>query len=656
MLTRLIGLLRIPLLGAIVALMAYSLTQYSWLARIEIALSDHIGFATRHAPMGRITVVAVDEATIKKVGKYPFDRALLAQTLERIEAAGARRVYLDASLNLEEDAAGDARLEAALQRLGPQRLALPVTRIGITENGAVLTRPAERFARHATLVTTDMVYDPDRRVRRIDGLASDGIALSADWLAGRAQPRIDRPLSLDFSVDATQLKRLGLLDVANGAVDVDAFRERDVVIGLQLATPQFMINVPIYGALSRIDLLAVALETLAAGRLLDPMPGPSALLLTWASTMALALIAVSFASIVGFLGSAIFSLLWIVYLENIQMLVGALLPVLAPPLAAMIIWQALKFQDSALGRLINRQRTRLVGVGQNALIAAAEVVADPAVVFDVKGNILGANDAFRTLARTLRSEPGKGAGSTLKSVFGEASHDLLASGGNGRPGQIDISCTTAAGGLCHLEGSVRWVDAMSGRIAIAGLNDMTATRQREQELSLLAFKDPLTGLANRVAFHARLDAMGQRAGEAPFSILLIDLDGFKKVNDTLGHHAGDLLLVGVARRLEKLLRPGDLAARLGGDEFAVLLASPDIDSATGVAERLLSALRQPFDIETSQARVGASIGIALCPEHHATASEALRLADAAMYAAKRVKPAYAVHSDRQLEPVRAVAA
>ncbi|MDT7833824.1 putative bifunctional diguanylate cyclase/phosphodiesterase [Aquabacterium sp. OR-4] len=186
-------------------------------------------------------------------------------------------------------------------------------------------------------------------------------------------------------------------------------------------------------------------------------------------------------------------------------------------------------------------------------------------------------------------------------------------------------------------------DAAAPRL-IVQLQDVSARRQAEAGLQRLAFHDSLTGLPNRRQFLEVLDAAVARARRdagAGFALMFVDFDRFKLVNDSLGHTAGDELLVQLARRIQGHLRPSDVVARLGGDEFALLLPLPHAaDAAVAehdalpLAERLLDALRRPFEVAGHRLAAGASIGITFSSQGYDTAEQALRDADTAMYAAK----------------------
>jgi diguanylate cyclase (GGDEF)-like protein/PAS domain S-box-containing protein len=173
---------------------------------------------------------------------------------------------------------------------------------------------------------------------------------------------------------------------------------------------------------------------------------------------------------------------------------------------------------------------------------------------------------------------------------------------------------------------------------VATHEDITERKRAEAEIAHMARHDALTGLANRAAFNAKLAEASERVQRdgSDVTVLMIDLDKFKAVNDTLGHPAGDQLLVEVGQRLRSALRETDVLARLGGDEFAIIQegGSHQYDGAIALAQRILQVIAQPFDLNGHPAHIGSSIGIALAPEHGVDPEQLLTAADLALYDAK----------------------
>lgn len=165
-------------------------------------------------------------------------------------------------------------------------------------------------------------------------------------------------------------------------------------------------------------------------------------------------------------------------------------------------------------------------------------------------------------------------------------------------------------------------------------SDITTRKAAELKIRQLAEQDPLTGLLNRNSMLQCIrDAIEQ---QQRFSLLFIDLDKFKPVNDTHGHQAGDQVLRLVAKRLQGAARSSDIIARIGGDEFLILLTTPDTrDFVQRIAADIVQRLTQPFDIEGALIEIGASLGVAHFPEHGASADAIIHAADLAMYSAKR---------------------
>ncbi len=158
-----------------------------------------------------------------------------------------------------------------------------------------------------------------------------------------------------------------------------------------------------------------------------------------------------------------------------------------------------------------------------------------------------------------------------------------------------------------------------------------------KRIEWLAHFDSVTALPNRALLSDRLaqEVARARRAEQPFAVLLFDLDGFKDVNDTWGHAAGDRVLTLVAERARKCMRASDTLGRLGGDEFLAILPETGVEGAVAVAEKLRVALSDPYDLDGARARVGVSVGVSLFPANGDGSDTMLRAADAALYRAKR---------------------
>ncbi|MEV4278548.1 GGDEF domain-containing protein [Actinoplanes xinjiangensis] len=221
-------------------------------------------------------------------------------------------------------------------------------------------------------------------------------------------------------------------------------------------------------------------------------------------------------------------------------------------------------------------------------------------------------------------------------AVGEALRDVA-----GKPGeQVNVHLRVR-----HADGNWRWLEAtmrnLTANPAVEGIvvtyRDVTTRRALQEQLAYEARHDHLTGLVNRAAFLDGLyEAPLRREGEFGPAVLFIDLDGFKKINDTYGHRYGDALLVAVSSLLRRCVPSTALVGRLGGDEFAVLLCSvASATQAVAVANRILEEMDTPVVVNDKQLTARASIGIAVTSHDYSDAAELLHHADLAMYGAKR---------------------
>jgi len=283
-------------------------------------------------------------------------------------------------------------------------------------------------------------------------------------------------------------------------------------------------------------------------------------------------------------------------------------------------------------RHFNEERLR-----QSSVVFHA--TAEAIVITNAKGLIVAVNSAFSRITDYAEKE-----------VIGLDPEALL----RVSPGPERYACCQQSEGADFWQGPVRcyrksgvsfpaWQSISSvrnpaGQIThfVTAFSDVTAIFEAQQKLHHLAHHDPLTGLPNRLLFEDRLqNAIEQSARNSTRCVLLfLDLDGFKGINDTLGHAVGDELLRIVGERLRNVLRSSDTIARLGGDEFVILAGSTNPDYATQLAQKILVQLRLPIQLCGELLSVTGSLGIAVFPENGTDSQQLMRAADMAMYTAK----------------------
>ena len=267
---------------------------------------------------------------------------------------------------------------------------------------------------------------------------------------------------------------------------------------------------------------------------------------------------------------------------------------------------------------------------RSLVTASTDLVA----VFGTAGCRYVSQSVTRTLERPEADVLGAG---FMNFVHADDREALIGASGHGQPHELVFRLQNRFGEWRHLEAHLTDLRADRHiRGVVLNARDVTERVNLEEELRRQAFHDGLTGLANRALFRDRLDqslARSARSGDL-LAVLFVDLDGFKQVNDSLGHDAGDQLLQEVAARFSSAVRPADTLARLGGDEFAILLEDSHEVLAVTVAERLLERLSKAVRLAGREMSLGASVGIVLHEGGPGESEELMRHADLAMYAAK----------------------
>jgi diguanylate cyclase (GGDEF)-like protein/PAS domain S-box-containing protein len=315
---------------------------------------------------------------------------------------------------------------------------------------------------------------------------------------------------------------------------------------------------------------------------------------------------------------------------------GLLLTALLGGMMLLISGERALIQDQvkdATARLRERE-ARLQAILDKAADAILTIASD--------GTLVSANGAAgRLFGYAPEQMPGLRLEHLLPVAEGDTASGLLRSIASGVTHEHEATGWRSDGSAFPLAVSVSEVELPDEHLFVAILHDLTEQQRAQERIYRLAHHDPLTGLDNRLSLNLRLDQLlaQARRGHAAGAVMFIDLDHFKKINDTHGHQVGDLLLIGVASRLRELLREVDTIARLGGDEFIVLAgstASQPItpDSASQVAVRVVDALSAPFVLQGKTIHSGASVGVAMFPSDGSDGATLLRHADTAMYAAK----------------------
>ena len=314
-------------------------------------------------------------------------------------------------------------------------------------------------------------------------------------------------------------------------------------------------------------------------------------------------------------------------------------------IVALIISMFLVVGVYMIRRIFEQQKTDAAQLKKLSL--AIEQNPGITIILDTDGKIEYANPAF-----TIST------GHELDTVLGK-DPDIL------RPEYTDeltlkrLWGTIKAGGVWRgvvrnqtKDGGLSWERACISPVVsenekithyVVVLEDITKEKEQTEAFEFMALHDALTNLPNRTLFFNRLEQAISAATreEKSLAVMLMDLDDFKEINDSLGHHVGDRVLREVGKRLSKVIRSGDTVARMGGDEFLVLLPSANEQQCVTFMNRIVQTLKRPYALENLNVEIGASIGLALYPEDGDSADLLLQHADVAMYTAKKATETYA---------------
>ncbi len=537
-------------------------------------------------------------------------RVLLARKISQFKAAGVRRVFLDMYLAGTEDTPGNNALAAAFSEFGRDRIAF-----GRTSNPAFSAQKPLYDA--ATQTELGILADHDGNYRSIRIPSSGVNGNPVIWLAtGKSD---HSAVALDLRLDPKSVPVYSLTQITNPDV-LKGLAGKSVIIDLDQSAARSAASLPLHGFVDRGRLMALGAESYQSG-------APARLKFVEQMGLVLALASL-------FAGLAIGGRIQSVH-AGMAMILVVNLAVIMACLGLTLRWGGTSYPSTTafmgtvglMVALAVRLRLTELVIGlfagdlspEEAWLWRSQADQDrPVLIFGADGAIRRANVAA---INALHLGPEK---------YSDQAMELVR------------QCMPAIGVRSdHLttgeRQKSRWrLEWPHEHISLAVFYDVTDQVSKEEDLQRKLVTDPLTGLRNRLGFDAALERIDMAGGEA-FALYYLDMNGFKQVNDTLGHDAGDELLAIAARRFESVVREGDVLARLGGDEFGLCLYGEISDvGAQRMADKLANTLTAPIRLKSGEVKVGVAVGFSIRKAEDTTTAEVIGRADQEMYRQKKV--------------------
>ena len=626
--------------GAVAAALVVLLAESGAFDRTDLVAGDLRQKMHRSAPSGDIVLVSIDDKTQSRFDRYPIPRDALAKGIRSIAAAGARRLYIALMISAEGSATEDAALEQALAAVGDGRVAITQYSVweGNADGGRTVTyRPLQRFADAATVVEVNLPLDDDGMTRQMPTPIAEAAAGQVpgvmNWITGvGGYDHADR--RIDFGIRVKEIPVISLADLLDGTIDSAQLKDRLVILGTTSGIGVSVRKTPVDGILTFPEVIAAAVETGLAKPAARPVSQFEQSVFLAVLTLMLVPL---FAALPGWFAFLLSSAILAIWPPLWQQIVEFYtLSFFAPFVAVFASFATAFLAFHQSGERVRRVLRLLVQRLDPHLAEFAAAIPDGILTFSHRGDVLASNDAAATL---LGIKPKRLASANVGTLFTESEIAHLAEVfGPGGTERFEIHRRIVDGRMLDLELLITPGGDARDPIGLAIIRDISSRKERERHLETIAYRDPLTALPNRLAFEELLaDAVAIALDRRrPFALLCLDLNGFKQVNDTLGHQAGDELLRIVALRFGNVCAGRGVIVRLGGDEFVVVM-EPDTGEAAAIelANGLAASLASPIALDGGRlARVGTAIGIACFGRDADDAAGLVEAADMAMYRAK----------------------
>jgi diguanylate cyclase (GGDEF)-like protein/PAS domain S-box-containing protein len=606
----------------------------------------------QHEVASDVVIVEIDARTLKELGQWPLPRSLHAELIEKLARAGGERIFLDIDFSTASAESEDARLAAALASLrAPAVLPAFWQPYSTGTTALILSKPLPHFAAHARLGLVDLVPGADGLVREVADPTTLPAGVAPVWAMLTADSAVtSSALTLDYRIAPSSFERRSYVDILRSP-KVPRLNGKTIFVGATAVELGDIVAVPVHRALPGVVVQAIAYESARAGSLMTASSvGVLVALVPWIGLCAWMLVRGRWrqspllaAALSGFAlaGASVLYAVYSIEVPASPFVCAALTVWIASLLRTLGFeawrsWWAMRRardQDQLLRRVIDHSSDAVLTLDSSTVVRTANPAAH-AMFGAAENALIGTHlDSFAPQLSAILKAP----------------HDVVST--------LSRALTRADGSRVAVEVSkaeLRWEQDV---ITTLTLRDVTLQHNREAELRHLAMHDALTGLPNRAFLAERIDtAFRDRGGQGSIALLMLDLDGFKEVNDTLGHSMGDALMRELGVRLAQLADVERHVARVGGDEFAVLCNVADSSEVAELAQQLVLLVEDPIVIKGIPVSLGTSIGVALSPEHAADGESLLKHADVALYLAKRKKtgiefydPSTDTNSPRRLE-------
>ncbi|MEO8313350.1 MAG: EAL domain-containing protein [Pseudomonadota bacterium] len=606
------------------------------LAPLNRSIEDHATrWAQRVVPSDAV-IVEIDAGSIRELGTWPWPRRFHAAAIDVLLARHARQIFLDIDFSAASNPADDSRLAASV-RAGAGILVLPSfwQRISATADNYQLSRPMEPLRAGPRLGSVNLSPGEDGLVRDIMDLAPEGappVAPVARVLASRQSGAVVD--TLDFRIAPESFRTIPFADLLLRPDEVPDLTGMTVMVGATALELGDMVSVPLHGALPGVLVQAIAYQGLQSSALhFVSTESMSGLILLCAALSAWLLgmlrpKALLTGALVVVLGTL--TLAWVAY-STADLIVHPM-ALIATSLAALLATLVSELDAEAVQSLRNWLQFKR----QDALLR--EIVAhsaDAILTVDSDGNIRTANPGAAALfRRNLDTFTALQIGDLVPELTGLVAGELSLAGT-----PVELTLRQESGiPPTIVEVALGRISADKERILVVTLRDITEQKSREAMLRYHATHDSLTGMPNRLSLSEQLErVVNSERDKEPWALVLLDLDGFKQVNDTLGHSVGDSVLKALGHRLVSQAPDGACVARLGGDEFAIFvrIGGRDEGELQRLCEGLLLTSTEPVLVRGVPITLGMSAGIACWPKDATDAETLLQRADVALYAAKR---------------------